>query len=94
MMQSDKKATQEWVDMFVQSTLKDYVPREEHQKDIQQIRGALWGPSTDGREPELQKLWGAIGSKLEKPSIWGIVIPIIVAMVTWAASKTFGSPLG
>lgn len=92
---------QEWVELKLKASLKDYVTREVHDRDakelrddVQQIRCALWGPSTEGKDPELQKLWTAIGSKLEKPSIWGIVIPIIVALVTWAASKAFGAPLG
>lgn len=94
-------ATRDWVELKLKLSLKDYVTREVHDRDFkelrdedQNIRGSLWGPSTDGKEPELPRLWAAIGSKLEKPSIWGIVIPIIVALVTWAAAKTLGAPLG
>nr|DAZ83816.1 MAG TPA: hypothetical protein [Caudoviricetes sp.] len=91
----------DWVELKLQASLKDYVTREVHDRDVEklsddvkQIRVSLWGPSTDGKVPELQELRTAIGSKLEKPSIWGIVLPIIVALVTWAASKAFGAPLG
>lgn len=67
--------TRDWVDLKVQLSLKDYATRA----DLKEVRD------------KCEANTAALQNKLDKPSIWNLVIPLIVALVVWAGSIGFSA---